>query len=107
MRFTIPLIALAAIAAPLNAAVPMPAEEVVDVRIDVTGFDLSSAEGRASAEAMIDAELRKACTVESASPYRLETVDARCVANARADAIAQVERLVAAASRAGGTLAAN
>lgn len=107
MRFTIPLIALAAIAAPLNAAVPAPAEEVVDVRIDVTGLDLSSASGREAAEALIEAELRAACTVDSASPYRLQTVDTRCVEAARADAMAQVERMIASASRAGSELAAN
>jgi len=102
MRFTFPLIALAVMATPAVAT-----EEVVDVRINIAGVDASSVEGRAEIEARIDAELRKACTVESAYSYRKSIVDQSCVAEARAQALAEVERIAVAGARSGGQLAAN
>ena len=104
MRITFPLIALAAVAAPIATA---SAQDVVDVRINIAGVDANSTEGRAEIEARIDAELRKACTVETTYSYRKSVVDQACVADAREQALTQVERITAAASRAGNELAAN
>ena len=104
MRFTFPLIALAALATPVAAAA---GEATVDVRINIAGVDMDSAEGRAEIEARIEAAARKACTVESAYSYTGSVVDQRCVAEARAEALTEVERIAAANSRAGNALAAN
>ena len=104
MRITFPLVALAAIATPVAAA---SAQDVVDVRISIAGVDANSTEGRAEIEARIEAELRKACTVETAYSYRKSVVDQTCVADARAQALAQVDRMAVASSRAGNELAAN
>jgi UrcA family protein len=106
MRFTLPLIALAALAAPALAA---PAEEVVTVRIAYGDVDVTTAEGRAALETRIAAQLRKACTVEAASRYSYgrPAVDAKCVAEARTAALAEVDRVVAMQGRSSGTVAAN
>jgi len=96
MRFTIPLLALTAIAAPANASTVMqPIEEIVDVRIAYDDIDITTADGRAQLEDRINAALRKACTIESAVPYRSNVVDQRCLADARADAKAQLDRMAA------------
>lgn len=107
MRFTLPLIALAAIAAPAVAAPA--AEETVTVRIAYDDVDVTSAEGRAALEARIDAKLRKACTVETASRYTngRSTIDGKCVADARVAALAEVERVAAVEARNGRAVAAN
>lgn len=107
MRFTLPLIALAAIAAPAFAA---PAgEETVTVRIAYGDVDVTSAEGRAALEARIEAKLRKACTVEAASRYAYgrTAIDNKCVADARVAALAEVERVAALEARGGRAVAAN
>ncbi|TAD81967.1 MAG: UrcA family protein [Sphingomonadales bacterium] len=107
MRFTLPLIALAAVAAPVAAA--SAADETVTVRIAYGDVDVTTAEGRAALEARIDASLRKACVVEAASRYSYgrPAVDAKCVADARTAALAEVERVAALQARSGRTVAAN
>lgn len=108
MRFTLPLIALAAIAAPVVAA-PLDAEEIVTVRVAYGDLDVTSPEGRAALEARIDAKLRQACTVESIARYSngRSARDANCITEARTAALAEVERVAAAEVRSGRTVAAN
>ena len=103
MRFTLPLIALAALAAPAVA------EETVTVRVDYADVDVTTAEGRAALEARIDAKLRKACTIESAARYTYgrPAVDSKCVTEARAAALAEVERVASLQARNGRSVAAN
>lgn len=107
MRFTLPLIALAAIAAPVAAAPA--ADETVTVRIAFGDVDVTTTEGRAAIEARIDAKLRKACTIETAARYSYgrPAVDSKCVADARAVALAEVERVASAEARNGRAVAAN
>ena len=107
MRFTLPLIALAVIAAPAVAAPA--ADETVTVRIAYGDVDVTSAEGRAAIEARIDAKLRKACAVEGAGRYTYgrPVVDSQCVAEGRAAAMAEVERVASLQSKGGRSVAAN
>lgn len=107
MRFTLPLIALAAIAAPVAAAPA--AEETVTVRIAYGDVDVTTTEGRAAIEARIDAQLRKACAIENAARYSYgrPAVDSKCVTDARTAALAEVERVASAESRNGRAVAAN
>ncbi len=104
MRFILPLIALAAVAAPAVAA-----EEVVTVRIAYGDVDVTTKEGRVAIEARINTQLRKACAVETAARYTpsRNAVDSKCVTEARAAALAEVERVAALEVRSGGTVAAN
>lgn len=108
MRLTLPLMALAAIAAPA-AAVSQPVEDVVTVRIAYGDVDLSTANGRAKLEQRIEAQARAACTIERNSRYGYgrAILDAKCVTQTRIAALAEVERLAAAQSRAGRQVAAN
>ena len=108
MRFVLPTLALAAVAAPALAA-PQTNEETVSVRIDVADIDLATSEGRAELEARIDAKLRKACTIESAARYTYgrDVIDQKCVADARATALAQAERVASARARSSGQASAN
>ena len=108
MRFTLPLIALAAVAAPVLAA-PQAGEETVTLRVAYGDVDLTSAEGRAALEARIDAKLRQACALEGAARYTYgrKPVDEKCVAEARTAALAEVERVAAAEARRGRAVAAN
>lgn len=103
MRFTLPLIALAAIAAPVAA------DDSVTVRIAYDDVDVTTTEGRSALEARIDAKLRKACTIEAAGRYTYgrPAVDGKCVADARAVALAEVERVASAQARNGRAVAAN
>ncbi|QDH33771.1 UrcA family protein [Porphyrobacter sp. YT40] len=103
MRFTLPLIALAAVAAPAVA------DDTVTVRVDYADVDVTTAEGRAALEARIDAKLRKACTIESAARYTYgrPAVDSKCVTEARATALAEVERVASLQTRKGRSVAAN
>ncbi|AUX68694.1 hypothetical protein CHX26_03480 [Porphyrobacter sp. HT-58-2] len=107
MRFTLPLIALAVLAAPVAAAPA--ADETVTVRIGYGDVDVTTAEGRAALEARIDAKLRKACTVEGATRYTYgrAPIDAKCIADARTTAMAEVERLASAQTSNGRSVAAN
>lgn len=107
MRFVLPLIALAAVAAPVVAA--SAAEGTVTVRIAYDDVDVTSAEGRAALEARIDAKLRKACTTEGATRYfhGRPTVDDKCIADAKVAALAEVERIAALEARSGRAVAAN
>lgn len=102
MRFILPLIALAAVAAPAAA-------ETVTVRIAYGDVDVTSAEGRAALETRINAQLRKACTTEAAGRFAFgrTVVDSKCVAEARTVALAEVERVAAAEARNGRAFAAN
>lgn len=104
MRFTLPLIALAAIATPAFAA-----EEVVDVRISYADLDLTSEAGRAAFEARAAAKLRQACTVESAGRYATGRTrrDDQCIADALAMTKVEVERVAAMQQRRGREVAAN
>ena len=105
MRFTLPLIALAALAAPAVAEDTV----TVTVRVDYADVDVTTTEGRAALEARIDAKLRKACTIEGASRYTYgrPAVDSKCVADARAAALAEVERVASLQARNGRSVAAN
>eukprot|EP01036_Dinobryon_divergens_P011880 gene11880-15993_t len=58
---TLPLLALAALAAPAAA------EQVVTVKIGYGDVDVTTAEGRAALEARIDARLKKACALPAAA----------------------------------------
>ena len=108
MRFTLPLIALAAVAAPVVAA-PQADDQTVTVRIAYGDVDVASTEGRAALEARIDAKLRKACTVATPARYTngRSAIDDKCVADARVAALAEVERVAAAEARSGRAVAAN
>ena len=108
MRFTLPIIALAALASPLAAA-PQASEETVTVRISYADIDLSKAEDRAALEARIEAKLRKACTLDGTARYAYgrAIVDEKCLADARSAALAEVDQAVAAKTRGGRELAAN
>ncbi|MBA4051629.1 MAG: hypothetical protein C0472_07035 [Erythrobacter sp.] len=103
MRFTLPLLALVAFAAPAAA------EEVVTVKIGYGDVDVTTAEGRAALEARIDARLKKACATPSAARYThtRSAVDSKCVADARAAALAEVDRVAALQQRSGREVAAN
>ncbi len=104
MRFILPLLAFAAVAAPAVAA-----EEVVTVRIAYGDVDVTTKEGRVAIEARIDSQLRKACAVEGAARYNQgrTAVDSKCVIEARTAALAEVERVASLEVRSGGTVAAN
>lgn len=108
MRFTLPLIALAAVAAPVLAA-PQAGEQTVTLRVAYGDVDVTTAEGRAALEARIDARLRRACKIEGASRYTYgrSLVDEKCVTEARTAAFAEVERVAAAEARRGRAVAAN
>lgn len=102
MRFILPLIALAAVTAPVAA-------ETVTLRVAYGDVDVTSTEGRAALEARIDAKLRQACKLEGAGRYTYgrTLVDEKCVAEARVAARAEVERVAAAEARRGRAIAAN
>lgn len=108
MRFTLPIIALAAFAAPATAGAPV-GEEIVDVRIAYADIDLSTNEGRAKLEQRVDAQLRKACTIETNSRYGYgrDIVDQKCVSEARTAALAEAQRIAASQARSGRQVAAN
>jgi UrcA family protein len=102
MRFILPLIALAAVAAPAAA-------DTVTVRIAYGDVDVTSTEGRAALEARIDARVRKACVLEGTARYAhgRPAVDSKCVTEARTAALAEVERVALMQARSGRTVAAN
>ena len=104
MRFTLPLIALAVLAAPAVAA-----EDTVTVKIGYGDVDVTTAEGRAALEARIDARLKKACTTPAAARFwqTRSVVDSKCIADARNAALAEVERIAAAKAGSGRAVAAN
>lgn len=104
MRFTLPLIALAALATPAFAA-----EEVVDVRVSFADLDLGSDAGRAALETRIAQELRKVCVVEGAGRYATgrSKRDSKCVAEGLAMAKVEVERVASLQQRRGREVAAN
>lgn len=103
MRFILPLLALATIAAPAAA------EQVVTVKIGYGDVDVTTTEGRAALEARIDARLKKACALDGAARYThtRSAVDSKCVADARVAALAEVERVAALQQRSGREVAAN
>jgi UrcA family protein len=103
MRFTLPLIALAALATPAVA------EDIVTVRVSYSDVDVTTPEGRAALEARIEARAKKACKLEAASRYThtRAVVDSKCVADARVAARAEIERLATAEARSGREIAAN
>jgi UrcA family protein len=107
MRFVLPLIALAAVAAPAVAA---PAgDDMVTLRIAYGDVDVTSEAGRAAIEARITAKARKACSLAATARYThgRVAVDDKCVAEARTAALAEVERVAAAEVRSGRAVAAN
>ena len=105
MRFALPLIALAMVAAPAAAE---EANAVRTVRIAFDDVDITTPEGRAAMEARIDARLRRACTFEASRyTYGRPVVDSQCVIDARAAALTEVERVAAGQTRSGRTVAAN
>ena len=108
MRILLPIAALAALAAPA-AAETRQSGESFQVRINFSDIDLATAEGRATLEARIEARLREACTIDLPATYThgQEIFDETCYADARAEAMAQVERFSAAEKRGGREVAAN
>lgn len=108
MRYTLPLIALAAVAAPVLAA-PLTSEETVTLRVVYGDVDVTTAEGRAVLEARIDAKLRRVCKIGATARYTYgrTLIDEKCVAEARSAALAEVERVAAAEARRGRAVAAN
>ena len=94
MRFTLPIIALAALATPAVASVDA-AEEQVTVKISYGDLDLTTSAGVEALEARIEAKLRRACTVDTPSrfAYGKALRDERCIAEARADAMSQANRV--------------
>jgi UrcA family protein len=107
MRFALPLLVLAAAAAPALAAPA--AGDRVTVRIAYGDVDVTSPEGRAAIEARIDAKLRKVCAIENAARYGYgrPVVDEKCLADAKLAALAEVERVAALEARRGRAVAAN
>ncbi len=107
MRFVLPLVALAAIAAPAVAAPS--GDDMVTVRVAYGDVDVTTAEGRAAIEARIDAKARKACALTGTARYThgRVAIDDKCVADARTAALAEVERVAAAEARSGRAVAAN
>jgi UrcA family protein len=103
MRFILPLIALAELAAPAAA------EQVVTVKIGYGDVDVTTAEGRAALEARINARLKRACATPAAARYTHtgKAVDRKCIADARVAALAEVERVAALQQRSGRQVAAN
>jgi UrcA family protein len=104
MRFTFPLIALIAIAAPAVAD-----EEVVAVRVSYADLDVTSEAGRATLESRFAAKLRQACTVESVGRFAFGRAkrDQECIAEGLAMAKVEVERVAALQQRRGREVAAN
>jgi UrcA family protein len=104
MRFTLPLIALAAAASPALAT-----EQVVDVRVSYADLDVTSEAGRAALEARVAAKLRKVCAAEGVSRYNFNrtTRDETCVADGLAAAKLEVARVAADQQRRGREVAAN
>lgn len=102
MRFTLPLIALALLAAPAAA-------ETVTLRIGYGDVDVTTPEGRAALEARIEARIKKACSFEGAARYSHGRValDSQCLAEARAAAQTEVERIAVRDNRGARTVAAN
>ena len=103
------LSALAAIAAVASPTAAIAQDATVTVRISLADLDLSTSEGRAAAEARLDAKLRDACTSQTKARYRYgrDIVDEACFADARSAALAQVERIAADNQRIGREVAAN
>lgn len=108
MRLSLPLLALAALAAPLSAA-PQDGGEPVTVRIDLADLDVTTAADRARVAERIEARAREACTIDinTRFAYGRELVDEACVVEARERAMAALDRIVAAKTRKGRTVAAN
>lgn len=102
MRFTLPLLALAAIAAPAAA-------DTVTVKVGYGDVDVTTTEGRAALEARIETRLKKACALKAAARYThtRSAVDSKCVAEGRTAALAEVERVAAMQQRSGREVAAN
>lgn len=102
MRFTLPLLALAALAAPAAA------DDRIDVRVSYADLDVTSPAGRAALEARLAAKLRRACTFDGAARYSLGQTrrDERCVAEGLAAAKAEVERVALLQQRRGRAVAA-
>ncbi len=108
MRTVFSLLALAALSTPAAIAAQS-GDDRVTVRIDTAGVDLNSAKGRAIVEKRINTSIKKACTLEANSRYGYgrDIVDDACVANARAQAFAEIARIAATEGRSGGQVAAN
>ena len=110
MRFvlTAPALALALATAVTPAAFAADvAEETVTVRVDIADLDLASAADRAALEARVEARLREACTTSSRYSFGRDIVDEKCIADARSEALAQVERIAARDARSAGAVSAN
>jgi len=108
MRTILSVLALTALTAPAFAA-PQTAEETVTVRIQTAGIDVTTTEGRAELEARIETKVRTACTVSKASRYSYgrTVLDEACISKARAEALAEVERLALSKQGGGRQVAAN
>ena len=109
MRIILSTLALAAAAAMPVAASAQAAEEVVTVRVGVADLDLTTSQGRAALEARLDAQLRKACRIDTRTRYALgqDMIDEKCVTEARSAALAEAERIAAADARSAREVAAN
>lgn len=108
MRFSLPLIALAAIATP-SAAVAQAGVTEVPVRVSIENIDLTKAADRAALEERVETILRKACTVESNTRYSYgrKIIDGKCVSDARAEVMQAVSKVAATDARSSGQASAN
>ena len=108
MRTILSVLALTALTAPAFAA-PQSAKETVTVRIQTADIDVTTTEGRAELEARIESKVRTACTVSKASRYFYgrAVLDETCISKARADALAEVERLALSKQGGGRQVSAN
>lgn len=104
MRFTLPLIALAAFALPAAAA-----DDIVTVRVGYGDVDVTTTEGRAALESRIEARLKKVCALEGAARYTYgrTAMDSKCLTEARAAAKAEIERVAMLETRGARAVAAN
>lgn len=104
MRFSLPLIALAALATPVVAA-----ETVVDVRVSYADLDVTTEAGRTALESRVAAKLRQVCSGQGAPRYSFNRSqrDETCVAEGLAAAKVEVERVAAMQQRRGREVAAN
>lgn len=108
MRFTLPIIALAAAAAPLAAATPADTT-TVPVRVSYADIDVNTAEGRKALEERIETKLREACTIVDSSrfAYGRSVIDDKCLSDARAEAMQAIARVAANEARGGRQASAN
>lgn len=84
--------AAAALAVFASPAIANTKGDVVEVRVAYGDLDINSAAGRAALEARIEREVRQACEVRAPLGRQAPQTDWDCVATAKSEALAQVDR---------------